>query len=87
MSTWPHAWLDPLLVLTAAGLLGVAIVLVPIAIIEKSTGRPVRGFSGAERRLCDQAVEALLHSPDLVEVTRAAAIVREIPCSIGRRLP
>lgn len=40
----------------------------------------------AEHRLCDHAVDMLLHSNDLVEVTRAGVIVHEIPCGIGRRL-
>jgi hypothetical protein len=78
---------NPAIFFPAAALLGAAIVIAPTAIISYTTGRPVHFFSGAERRLCDQAVESLLHSPDLVEVTRAAAIVREMPCSIGRRLP
>jgi hypothetical protein len=40
----------------------------------------------AERRLCDRAVDALLHSKDLVEVERAGIIIREVSCGIGRRL-
>jgi hypothetical protein len=40
----------------------------------------------AERRLCDRAVDALLHSKDLVEVERAGIIIREVNCAIGRRL-
>lgn len=40
----------------------------------------------AERRLCDRAVDALLHSKDLVEVQRAGIIIREVNCGIGRRL-
>lgn len=40
----------------------------------------------AERRLCDHAVDALLHSKDLVEVERAGIIIREVNCGIGRRL-
>ena len=40
----------------------------------------------AERRLCDRAVEALVHSKDLVEVERAGIIIREVNCGIGRRL-
>lgn len=39
-----------------------------------------------EVRLCDKAVEALLHSKDLVEVTRAGIIIRQVNCDIGRRL-
>jgi hypothetical protein len=38
------------------------------------------------RELCDREVDALLHSHDLVEVERAVAIVRDIPCAIERRL-
>ena len=44
-------------------------------------------ISDPEVRLCDQAVDALLHSKDLVEVTRAGLIVNYISCGIGRRLP
>jgi hypothetical protein len=44
------------------------------------------GKSDAEHKLCDQAVAALLHSKDLVEVQRAGIIIREIPCGVGRRL-
>ena len=40
----------------------------------------------AERRLCDRAVDALLHSKDLVEVQRAGIIIHEANCGIGRRL-
>ena len=40
----------------------------------------------AERRLCDRAVDALLHSKDMVEVQRAGIVIREVDCSIGRRL-
>ena len=40
----------------------------------------------AERRLCDRAVDTLLHSKDLVEVQRAGIIIREVNCGIGRRL-
>lgn len=39
-----------------------------------------------ERALCDRSVNALLTSPDLVEVTRAGIIVRTLNCGIGRRL-
>jgi hypothetical protein len=41
----------------------------------------------AESRLCDQAVEALLHSHELIEVERAGIIIHEVNCGIGRRLP
>jgi len=39
------------------------------------------------RALCDRAVEALLNSTELVEVTRAGIVIRRLDCSIGRRLP
>lgn len=39
-----------------------------------------------EHALCDRAIDALVHSNDLVEVTRAGIIIRELNCSIGRRL-
>lgn len=74
-------WYDnPVIIFPAAAMLGVAFVAVPVAIIAP-------GSFDAERRLCDQAVEALLHSPDLVEVTRAGFIIRRLDCSIRRRLP
>lgn len=47
---------------------------------------PVTGSDDPEVRLCDRAVDALLHSKELIEVERAAAIVSQIPCGIGRRL-
>lgn len=39
------------------------------------------------RELCNQAVENLLKSKDLVEVTRAGIIINRLECSIGKRLP
>jgi hypothetical protein len=47
---------------------------------------PFPSPSHAEHRLCDQAVDALLHSKDLVEIERAGIIIREVNCGIGRRL-
>lgn len=44
------------------------------------------GDSAKKRLLCDHAVDLLLHSDNLVEVTRAGIIIREVDCSIGRRL-
>ena len=41
----------------------------------------------AEHKLCDQAVDALLYSRDLVQLQRAEFIIREVNCAIGRRLP
>jgi hypothetical protein len=50
-------------------------------------GAPILKTGDPEVRLCDQAVEALLHSKDLVEVTRAGIIIRTVNCGIGKRLP
>ena len=36
---------------------------------------------------CDRYVQTLLQSTDLVEITRASIIVREMPCNLRRRLP
>ena len=47
---------------------------------------PARDEERLVHELCDREVEALLHSHDLVEVERADAIVRQIPCAIERRL-
>jgi hypothetical protein len=47
---------------------------------------PIPKKTDPEVQLCDQAVDALLHSKDLVEVTRAGIIVHEIPCGIWKRL-
>jgi hypothetical protein len=44
-------------------------------------------FISKRRAMCDRAVDALLTSKDLVEVTRAGIIVNQIDCSIARRLP
>lgn len=79
---------DSMIVLPGAALLGLALAIGPPVIISLITQQPITiMFSDAERRLCDQAVEALLYSKELVEVQRAAALVHEIPCGIGRRLP
>jgi hypothetical protein len=40
-----------------------------------------------ERDLCDKMVPLLLHSTDLIEVTRAGNLVRQMNCGIGNRLP
>jgi hypothetical protein len=42
---------------------------------------------GKSRAVCDQAVDTLLNSKDLVEVTRAGFIVHRLECSISQRLP
>jgi hypothetical protein len=39
-----------------------------------------------EHALCDRAVDALLHSKELVEVTRAGIIIQQVNCGIGKRL-
>jgi hypothetical protein len=40
----------------------------------------------AARKVCDQAVAALLHSKDPVELQRADILIRELPCAISRRM-
>jgi hypothetical protein len=45
-----------------------------------------RGLSEAGRAACDRYVETLLKSNDPTEIARAGIIVREVPCSISRRL-
>jgi hypothetical protein len=35
---------------------------------------------------CDNAVKQLLHSHDLAEITRARALIDEIPCAIRQRI-
>jgi hypothetical protein len=40
----------------------------------------------AARKICDQAVAALLHSKDPVELQRADIIIRELSCGVSRRL-
>jgi hypothetical protein len=40
-----------------------------------------------ERDLCDKMVPLLLHSTDLIEVTRAGNLVHQMNCGIGNRLP
>jgi hypothetical protein len=40
----------------------------------------------AAHKLCDQAVAALLHSKDPVELQRADIIIRELSCGVSRRL-
>jgi hypothetical protein len=39
-----------------------------------------------EEALCVKSVEVLLHSTDLVEVTRAGIIIRETGCSVRKHL-
>jgi len=42
---------------------------------------------GRARAVCDWAVSELFHSDDLIEVERAAVIIRALDCSISRRIP
>ena len=44
------------------------------------------GDDAAARKICDQAVAALLHSKDPVELQRADILIRELSCGISRRL-
>jgi hypothetical protein len=39
-----------------------------------------------EVRLCDQAVDAFLHTKDALELTRAQMIIKDENCDIGKRL-
>lgn len=48
-------------------------------------GMLIRGPTDAEHKLCDQAVTALLHSKDLVEVQRAGIVIRQVNCGIPNR--
>jgi hypothetical protein len=45
------------------------------------------GNRAKSRAVCDEAVETLLTSKDLVEVTRAGILVNQIECNIRSRLP
>jgi hypothetical protein len=40
----------------------------------------------AERRLCDQAVDALVHSKDPIELQRAGIIIPRLIAALGPRL-
>jgi hypothetical protein len=46
-------------------------------------------LSEAEKEiaLCNKMVPLLLHSTDVVEVTRAGMLVQHLNCGIGKRLP
>ena len=39
-----------------------------------------------EVKLCDQAVDAFLHTKDVLDLMRAQAIIQYENCSIGKRL-
>jgi hypothetical protein len=45
------------------------------------------GRLSKERALCDQAVDTLLTTKDLVELQRAMFLVRRLDCGVTRRLP
>jgi hypothetical protein len=51
-----------------------------------TVSEPTHKSVDPEVRLCDQAVDALLHSKELVEVTRAGIIIQQVNCGIGKRL-
>ena len=77
--------------LTFAGMVGAVATMVWLELgwLKPLTkvGEPIARTVDPEVQLCDQAVEALLHSKDLVEVTRAGIIVQRANCGIGKRLP
>lgn len=83
-----RGWLGPVL-LAIAGLsaVGMLTVVAMMQIDSAVDNAPPTSKFGKERALCDRAVEALLNSQDLVEVTRAGTIVTYLNCSISRRLP
>jgi hypothetical protein len=66
-------WIPLLVGLIAGGV--VAIVLVS----------GLGNLSGRQNRVCDKAVDMLLHSKDLADVYRAGVLVHEIDCAISRR--
>jgi hypothetical protein len=76
-----------MILIPGAMLGGIAIVAAPLLIVSLITGQPIGSTWEAKQRLCDRAVEALLHSSDLIEVKRAGIIIHEVDCAIGRRLP
>ena len=68
-----------------ASLIGAAASIVALS-LRYAPAAPLDPFDDAEHLLCDKEVDDLLHSKDLVEVTRAGILVNAIPCAIGRRL-
>jgi hypothetical protein len=50
------------------------------------TNQLIAGPDGKARALCDAQVETLLHSKDLVEVTRAGIIIDRLNCTVRWRL-
>lgn len=73
-------WAFPIMVATIIGSAAAIYLVATMPLGDESIFQKKRG-------LCDRAVEALLNSADLVEVTRAGIIIRRLDCSIGRRLP
>lgn len=49
-------------------------------------GLDTENILAKKRAKCDEAVTALLYSKEQVEVIRAGILVRQLDCSIGRRL-
>lgn len=69
-----------------AGAAGLAVCVFLYVVVWMSVADPDTQFA-RERRLCDREVAVLLNSRELVDVVRAAIVVNEVNCSIGRRLP
>jgi hypothetical protein len=44
------------------------------------------GHDSKLHAVCDNAVKQLLHSHDLTEITRARALIHEIPCKVWQRI-
>ena len=45
------------------------------------------GSPSGRRAVCDRYAQTLFQSTDPVEIARAGIIIREMPCSLRRRLP
>jgi hypothetical protein len=73
------------LVIGAAGVI-VWMLFHHVTVTTPKVGSPIPPSDDPEVRLCDQAVDTLLHSKDLVEVTRAGIIIQHVNCGIGKRL-
>jgi hypothetical protein len=81
-------WYDnPWIIGAGSILIVLALIAAPTLIMLSRTDRSISETWRAKVALCDRAVDALVNSTELVEVTRAGIIIRELDCSIGRRLP
>ena len=80
------------MILSSAAIRGASVVLGAILLFAAGLFFIVWLFDTPEnilakkRAKCDEAVTALLYSKEQVEVIRAGILVRQLDCSIGRRL-